>query len=133
MLIDFKSSKGAIPSKTFYASEENAVPDFQMPLYLYLMEHAPKGRKKVVENCAFFNIADAQTVPVTGPLLKKNLDVDFEKTKESALELIDEYCARIAAHDFTVDSRVQDFSTCQACAYKSVCRRTFSVSDGFRQ
>ena len=124
ILIDFKNSKRAIHNDIFYVSEDVDIPDFQMPMYLFLMENAPKNRQKKVENCAFFNITDEKLVPVTG----FDTDIDFEPTQKRVQELISVYCERLRANDFSTDSERQDFYTCCNCTYKSVCRRTFNIS-----
>ncbi len=129
ILIDFKSSKAAIHKDIFYINNDVYIPDFQMPVYLYLMENAEKSRRKTVENGAFFSIKDAEVVPVFGSLIMQDAPCDFEPTKQRVLELMNEYCNKIATYDFSVNARNQDFSTCQACPYKSVCRRTFTVSN----
>ncbi|MCR5762604.1 MAG: PD-(D/E)XK nuclease family protein [Treponema sp.] len=128
ILVDFKSTKGAIHKDIFYVSDQVDIPDFQMPMYLYLMENAEKNRRKTVENCAFFDIKDAEVVPVTGSLVMKKEGIDFEPTRQRVIDLIDLYCKKIKSYDFSVNEQNQDFSTCQSCAYKSVCRRTFTVS-----
>lgn len=134
ILVDFKTSAGAIHSDIFYIDEKVDVPDFQMPIYLYLMENAEKNRKKTVSNCAFYNIKDADLVPVTGSIVmskkprNKNKDRDYEPTRQRVLDLIDLYCKKIAEHDFSVNAQSQDFATCQSCSHKAICRRTFTVS-----
>lgn len=133
VLVDFKSSKGGIPFSTFYFSEENEVPDFQMPIYLMLIENSSEKKIKV-DTTAYFSIKDMAPFVVTGSLKNpsprgKTLEgEDFASTIEKTKELSDLFAKRIEQKDFSVDNDKQDFLTCNECAYRSICRRVFTVS-----
>ncbi|MBP3709818.1 MAG: PD-(D/E)XK nuclease family protein [Treponema sp.] len=134
LLVDFKSSRGSIHKKLFYVNDDVDVPDFQMPMYVHLLEH--QTPPIAVESAAFFNIGEASKkdgttsnmlVPVTGSFAGKKEHVVFETTQNRFLELLDKFAERIATRNFAIDAERQNFDTCSACAYKAVCRRTFTV------
>ena len=125
ILVDFKSSDNAIPKDTFYVSDDVAVPDFQMPLYLNLLSKAENPKN--VENCVFFSINDYKVRGVTGSLFCKQ-EVDFLPTMEKVDSLINDFCERIKNLDFSIKDFDIEADTCRSCAYKSICRRTFTVA-----
>lgn len=142
-LVDFKSFASAIPKNFFYDENfaETEFPDFQMPMYLYLLQNQKKPLQ--VENCCFFNVTKAETTQVFGEelaarvmLLKPNpkrnqtarAAQDFIPTTEKFNQAVEEFIQRIQENDFSVSDEMQNFETCSACRYKAVCRRTFNVS-----
>lgn len=142
-LVDFKSFTSAIPENFFYDENSKATefPDFQMPMYLYLLQNQKKPLQ--VENCCFFNVSKAETTQVFGeelaervflskPNSKKQKNVrtaeDFIPTTEKFWQAVEEFIQRIQNNDFSVSDEIQNFETCNSCRYKAVCRRTFNVS-----
>ncbi len=126
ILVDFKTSDKGVPKTSFYASEENPLPDPQIPMYLYLLSHE-EGGKKNVENAAFYNLNDKMFYGVTGALVKK-ADVDFEPTMQAFLQNADNFVNKILNKDFSVPEDLS-YNTCLACDYRAVCRRTFTVGN----
>jgi len=125
ILVDFKSSDNSIPKESFYFSEDVQVPDFQMPVYLNLLSKAENPKN--VENCVFFSIKDYKVRGVTGSLFCKE-EIDFLPTMEKVDSLINDFCGRIKNLDFSIKDFDIEAETCRSCAYKSVCRRTFTVA-----
>ena len=97
ILIDFKSTKKGIPSANFFAGDDVTVPDFQMPIYIHLLENQEPPIR--IENCAFYNINDEKTVPVIGPLVKAKTGNTLELSMKRFLSQADFYARRIIAHD----------------------------------
>ena len=97
VLIDFKSTKNAVPLKKFFVDEETPVPDFQMPMYIYLLEN--QKLPVHIENCAFFDIKEPKLYPVTGDLAGAKKTNDIPLTKERFLSLADFYAQKVLAHD----------------------------------
>lgn len=140
-LIDFKSFDSAIPDNIFYDKEKNILPDFQMPMYLELLEKQEKSLQ--VENCCFFNVTKAEIKLVFGQELSdrvsqgsnKNKKIvptanDFLETREIFNKSVSTCIERIKNADFSVSHNEQTFSVCNRCRYKALCRRTFTVSQG---
>lgn len=142
-LVDFKSFDRAIPENFFYDENSAATefPDFQMPMYLYILQNQRKPLQ--VENCCFFNVTKAETTQVFGeelaarvmllkPTQKKQKPArtaqDFIPTTEKFNQAVEEFIQRIQENDFSVSDETQNFETCSGCRYKAVCRRTFNVS-----
>ena len=142
-LVDFKSFTSTIPENFFYDENSAATefPDFQMPMYLYLLQNQKKPLQ--VENCCFFNVTKAETTQVFGeelaarvllskPNSKKQKNVrtaeDFVPTTEKFNQAVENFIQRIQDNDFSVSDEMQNFETCSRCRYKAVCRRTFNVS-----
>lgn len=148
-LVDFKNSKGGIPENLFYKTpegeegkiaivlEEQDLPDFQMPIYVFLLENQKEPIK--VKNAAFFDINKAECVPVFGKEIAgrvgKNREeaanyddfkITIEKTMEAALNFVN----RIKEGDFRLNDKIQTFTKCNGCAYRAVCRKTFNVAKG---
>lgn len=139
ILVDFKSRK--IPERHYLNPEddfslpleEQDLPDFQMPFYIYLLRMQKKPLK--IENCCFYNVTKSEAVPVSGISIykrkKKRTEVspcDFESVINKMLECTQRYAQRIKENNFSVNEKVQDFQTCTSCYYKAVCRRTFTVN-----
>ncbi len=142
-LVDFKSFTSAIPENFLYDESSAAweFPDFQMPMYLFLLQNQKKPLE--VENCCFFNVSKAETTQVFGqelcerilaakPKSKKPKNAltaeDFAPTREKFSEAVSLFIQRIQDSDFSVSDEAQNFETCGKCRCKAVCRRTFNVS-----
>lgn len=139
ILVDFKSR--SIPKNIYLTEddsnllplEEQELPDFQMPFYIYLLRNQTPAVK--IENCCFFNVTKAEAVPVTGISIYNRIykktkisPEDFEPVINKMIECSEYYAQHIADRNFSVNDNAQDFSTCSSCYYKAICRRTFTVS-----
>lgn len=139
-LVDFKSFDSAIPKTIFYDETEDEIPDFQMPMYLYLLENQKKAQK--VENCCFFNVTKAEITQVFGSELAERVAFafgkktrkppyeakDFEETRKKFSEMSELFINRINNFDFKVSEKEQNYEVCNECRQKALCRRTFTVS-----
>ena len=145
ILVDFKTS--SVPQPLYYGNphepeenEEFELPDFQMPMYLYLLEN--QNPPVEAENCGFFSVKAGECTPVTGKTLfervnavskKKNppepvLQEQFAPTMQKFKECMELYAQKIAGYDFSVTHENQDFNTCNSCDFRAVCRRVFNIS-----
>lgn len=122
VLVDFKSSKNSIPKNLYLKEEQTAnqqkeeLPDFQMPMYLYILQHMEKPIE--INECCFFNIKDG---------LRTSVDLDrMPSVISKMLDCIDIYAEYITQNDFTAEPQ-QDFTTCYGCKYRAVCRKIFTV------
>lgn len=120
ILVDFKTSDGAIPKTLVWKEPEEGkepvLPDFQMPMYVYLL----KNQKIPVEvdECCFYNLSKCKP---------KKLDLEnFEVTINKMLECVDHYSDTVTKADFTTTAS-SDFEVCSSCFYRAVCRKTFTV------
>ncbi len=137
VIVDFKSSESSIPNKSFYVSDDVQVPDFQMPMYKFLLEK--QKIPQTVENCAFFDIQGGKLHPVTGEIVlacAKRLNPranykteDFVPTQNAFVRLSEEFAQICQNHDFSINNFDIDWNTCKTCAYKAICRRTFAVGN----
>ncbi len=125
ILVDFKSSSGAIHKDRFFVSDGVEIPDFQMPIYTYLLEHQAQPKK--IENAVFFNVKESEKVPVFGTLVSKISHEEFEATRKKFESLLDVFSDRVENLDFTLDEGAQTFEVCRNCKNKGICRRTFNV------
>lgn len=120
VLIDFKTSDSSIPKNIYYEpaslGKKEVIPDFQMPMYIYLLKNQPKPIE--VEECCFFNITNPKTVSV-------NLD-EFQPTLDKLLECIDIYAEQISSGNCFTNSQ-KDTRICNECDYRAICRKTFTV------
>lgn len=121
-LVDFKSSASGIP-KNLYVQEEipkgenETLPDFQMPLYLYLLEN--QATPIQAEECYFYNLKDCKFTEV-------ELD-SFQPTKDKLLDCIHTFEQFVRNQDY-YSNPTQDYSTCNSCDYRAVCRKVFNVA-----
>lgn len=131
VLIDFKNTKGAIPSNIYWDGTEENVPDFQLPLYKYIIENTPENPKKIGA-CIFYGIRECSNIVAYSELaeikIAEDKNVKFIDTQKHCLELVDEFVKQVRDFDFSPDSENVDFSACGECTYKSICRKTFTVS-----
>ena len=123
ILVDFKSSDSSIPKNLYYEEPEpgqkEELPDFQMPMYIYLLKNQTKPIE--VERCCFFNVSKAE-----------QHDVNLEELKSSSqklLECIDLYAEQVSTGDFLNNSQTE-FAKCNGCAYRAICRKVFVVGKG---
>ena len=135
ILIDFKSSASSIPDNTFLNKDDpDTLPDFQMPMYIYLMRNQQKP--VIVDNACFYDVTKGSCSIVFGKNLGQRLGKvpdkipekeDFEDTIKFLLDYMDEMVHRIQIGDFAPDPEIQDYSFCRACAHNNICRNTFNV------
>lgn len=134
VLVDFKSSRA--PENKYYgepsATEipaDSPLPDFQMPMYLYLLENQNPPLK--IENCGFFLIKSHSYEPVIGGTPSAQNKVTrkhFEPTMQKFLVCAKQFVQKVGAADFSVTDEAQDFTVCNECDFRAVCRRVFNIS-----
>lgn len=132
VLIDFKSTKAptdekAKKSKT--GEDKPKVPDFQMPLYVYVYEGAT-GRR--VDAASYFVIDPSDDKAMEDPQKKVFTDRDlYQGAINEALEYVAKYKAALAGGE-SVESLMKkvpfDWEVCSKCAFKAICRRTFNIA-----
>ena len=107
VLVDFKTSDNAIHSDKFFISDDQPVPDFQMPVYTYILKNQEKPIE--IENCAFFNVKKGENKAVFGSIAGAREDVDFGPTAERFLELAKFYAEKVLAHDVDCGDAFEEF------------------------
>jgi len=136
ILIDFKSSQYSIPSNLFAKpdDEEAPLPDFQMPMYIYLMRNSTPPIQ--IDNACFYDVSKGSCHYVFGDELSQRLNMkeeymieptSFEPTINTLISTMDSISERISNNDFSIDTKVQTFTHCAGCAYNTICRKTFNV------
>jgi hypothetical protein len=135
VLVDFKSSSGGIPKDELYAENEGDIPAFQMPLYILMLEHSrdEKGNPYKIDTSTYFNLKDGGITVVTGSVPdpdsgKEITGKNFAPTIARTEQLAENFARCIEKSDFSVDGDSHGFEVCNACDYRAVCRRTFTVS-----
>lgn len=131
VLVDFKNTKNAIPSNILWDGTEENIPDFQLPVYKYIIENMPDN-PKTISACVFYGIKECElNVPyadLDGTPVKEDKNAKFIRTQERCLELVDVFVQKVKEYDLSPDFSNVDFSSCGGCTYKSICRKTFTVS-----
>lgn len=143
IIIDFKTSSA--PSPFYYEKDDSNVeqiPDFQMPMYLYLLKNANKIEAK---NAAFFVLNTAERkakgesanplagvigdLPCFSDRAKKNMKSyeDFQETMHKFEECLSLFADSVKNGKFEFDANRVLWKTCNACDFRAVCRRTFNV------
>jgi hypothetical protein len=140
-LIDFKRSKNSFPKNLYLKEdednslplEEQTLPDFQIPLYIYLL--SKQKNPLIVRNAAYFDFKEGNLTTVfvedNDSILPAGKDIpDYEKYKpviDKTLESVRHFVERVKADDFGLDDKVQTFNVCSGCRFKAVCRKFFNV------
>ena len=130
-MIDFKNKKSHIPNNVYYDAEKKLVPDFQLPVYKYILEHQEKPKN--ISAGIFFDLTEASKKVLFSDnedFNTKNTEENnalFDLTQKKCIELIDCCAGLILKYDFSPEKIGVDYSTCRECVYKSICRRTFTV------
>ncbi len=120
VLIDFKSTKNAIPSvltqEDLIKHPEVGYPDFQMPMYLFLLKN--QKQKFPVDTCMFYSIKECQP---------KEIELEsFEPVMEKFEEALKVYADSIRNQKYFENPK-KDFSECYDCTYRAICRKIFTV------
>lgn len=136
-IIDYKNTKTPA-AKDIKVDDQNKLADFQMPMYISLV-HANKGLKREWrKNCSdidvarFYSIKEPKTSPAAIDKNNQDLQPDsFEKTMDAFRSYSDNFERIVTSQDFAPDlSKVDKYEDCLKCNFKSVCRRTYEVSNG---
>lgn len=143
IIIDFKTSSA--PSPFYYEKDDSNVeqiPDFQMPMYLYLLKNAKNIEAK---NAAFFVLNTAERkakgesanplagvigdLPCFSDRAIKNMKSydDFQETMQKFEESLELFANSVKNGKFEFDENKVLWKTCNACDFRAVCRRTFNV------
>lgn len=125
-LIDFKNTKGAIPKNYLWDGEEESIPDFQLALYKYIIEKNLKESQKIA-GCYFFAINDEKFTCAYTEDNEEN-QAKFNMTQNRCLILAQSYADYVLNFNFSPSLLNIENSVCRSCSYKSICRRTFTVS-----
>lgn len=148
-LVDFKTSSGSVPSNLYIDEnqlledgipilgtlvlEEQSLPAFQMPLYIYLLRNDENSPIKI-ENCCYYSIKNMVIKRVAGDfsyLNNKNSkfkDMEsYEKEIEKTIECVEHFAERIENCNFEINKSVQSFSVCNSCEYRAICRKVFNI------
>lgn len=130
VMIDFKTTSNSIPKNLFWDGTDENCPDFQLPVYKYVLENQQKPVK--ISACCFYSIRDCELKTVYSEIeelpVKDDVNEKFLKTQDVCLKLVDKYVNYVRENNFSPEIVDVDFSVCSQCDYKSVCRRSFAVS-----
>lgn len=142
VLVDFKSSANSIPKKKAFLSEDVDYPDFQMPLYKYVL--AKQERPVNVKACVFYDIKNGSTFFVyteikellagqtkdPAKLEQKMNDINakFNPTQKACIDNVDLFVKAVRENDFSLSVVEVPFENCRDCSYKAVCRRIFTIN-----
>lgn len=143
IIIDFKTSSA--PAPIYYEKVDSnieQIPDFQMPMYLYLLKNA-KGIE--AKNAAFFVLNKAERKakgesenPLAGVIgdlscfskrMISNMKTydEFQQTMLKFEESLEIFADSVKNGKFEFDESKVLWETCNKCDYRAVCRRTFNV------
>ncbi|MBP5156914.1 MAG: PD-(D/E)XK nuclease family protein, partial [Treponema sp.] len=137
-IVDYKSGKTPAIGDCI-ASEDGALGDFQMPMYVKLCEES--GQAGDVESAAFYSIKDASATVIVQPNEKKGSrqkSVDretFDVTMDAFSGYAESFYERLTAGELAPAAggddfynKVDTYEDCADCSFKAVCRTAFRVS-----
>lgn len=119
-LIDFKSSWTPKLAESRVTDRGDAVTDFQIAMYVYLLEH--NSASQDVGAALFWSLAKKMPVHIIG---EKNTRVKFEPTIEKLHAACKNFFAAVSTHNFSVGNIHE--RDCMACTFAKVCRTKFQV------
>lgn len=131
VIVDFKTTKNSFPKDAYWDGTEEGTVNFQLPVYKYVFDKYLKDSQKV-SACLFYSIKDGVfLVPYSeiDQFKPKETNEAFESTQNRCLELSKLYAEYVSEHDFSPSIVDLNYSDCSHCTYKSVCRRSFTVSN----
>jgi hypothetical protein len=125
VIIDYKT--GATPSPAACREEpDSPLEDFQAPMYVRLFE---EEKQVPVKGAYFFSINQRKKTDVFGAA-KKDSQKTPRELYQPTLEAFDgyarEFTRAVGGLDFS--SKKDTFTTCVACAYRTVCRTTYALN-----
>lgn len=132
VLIDIKTSKSSVPGNCYFNSENNLIPDFQLPIYCHILEN--QKNKLSICACGFYFLKDCalkllySRIEISKKKIEEENNAAFDETKKVCIENARKFAQYIRKQNFSLEILDFDNSDCVSCIYKSVCRKTFTVS-----
>lgn len=123
-LFDFKTNSTPA-KKTARVSNDSDLQDFQMAMYVFLLERSHVDSK--VDCAIFWSLNKAEAIDIINEINGRGAfsREDFEPSIENLFKHLDSFCQCMSEYNFS-NERVL-FETCAACDYKHICRTTFQV------
>lgn len=125
-LFDFKTN--AVPTKSLarISKEGASLGDFQMALYVFLLESEYSSAK--VDSATFWSLNKAVAVNIIDETdAVKSFSRDgFDASIDDLFLQLDNFANHLYEYDFSKAPNVL-FNQCLACDYKNICRTTFQV------
>jgi hypothetical protein len=124
VIIDYKT-RDTPSKKSSTHTEDSPLGDFQMPMYISLYEEKT-GR--TVGGAFFMSINQREVTAVVGSPGRKrgHTREAYEETLAAFKTQVEKFAASVNSLDFSPGE--VDFQRCLDCAYKTVCRTTFSLN-----
>lgn len=135
VLIDYKS--GRVPTKSLYTPNElGLLGDYQMPMYLFIVEQDPKTTYKHddIQHAWYGNIktskynrilSDPNEIPV-GSREKVLTREEFKPCEEAFNKMCSIFVQALSDYNFTRPPHLS-YSSCATCSYNKICRILYSV------
>lgn len=126
IIIDYKNSK--IPAgKSIVLDDQGKLGDFQMPMYISLV---CKGKNDdSVSVARFYSLKDASTSAAIDIFTAGKSSEDFKPVMEAFRQYSKDFADDISAKKLYPDSRKVDiFTDCIKCNFRSVCRHNYEVA-----
>ncbi len=132
-VIDFKNSKSAVPNiKDCVAQSCKDLKNFQMLIYARLWnESAPQHQ---LEKATFYSVKTGEDLPVRNPDKSFRSVPDRNELFDACLASIDQevalpFAEKVQALELQPDpDRVISYRDCADCAYRSICRTTYTIA-----
>jgi hypothetical protein len=125
MIIDYKT--GAAPAQSHCREAPEGLRDFQIPLYIKLLEEE-QGRR--VEEAYFFSINKNELTLVVGNLEGKRAcsREQYQPTLDALDRYVEVFYRALTVSDFSL--KKPPLKTCLACSFKTICRSVYSLNAG---
>lgn len=135
VIVDFKTS--SVPDELYFDgeafNESGALPDFQMPMYFYLLEN--QERPETASAACYYKISSQECVPVAGEIegfTKKGKPMEeYRETIDVFTNQLEGFVRALEESNFSTEGKKLSWSTCYECDYRAFCRRVFNVGKAF--
>jgi hypothetical protein len=125
-IIDYKNTDFSIPAAKDIILTNNKLGDFQMPMYITLLQK--NSNTKEIDVARFYAIKDAKTRPAIDMNSKGKSQDDFELTMKEFEKYADKFEKITSSGNFVPASNEVDiFKDCIKCNFKAVCRRHYET------
>ena len=127
-IIDYKNSYSSIPAaKDAVISDDGALGDFQMPMYITLIRE--NETVKDITQAAFYaiNADEKNSRVIVGKGRYAQTMEEYEKTIRVFEEYAETFAQCIEESEYPL-TQVDAFEDCNACTYKSICRYNYTIA-----
>lgn len=125
-IIDYKNTQNSIPATADISLTNGKLGDFQMPMYITLLQKSTKVN--AIDVARFYSINDTTTRPAIDMYTQNKSQEDYSATMDAFEEYANEFEKITSSRDFNPNpQKVDTYKDCLKCNFKTVCRRNYET------